>query len=324
MIRNVLALFLTLVIMIQSPATAADAPPRPRGPVWQPTGHVQIPLWPNGLRIAQPEVDGPEATVTGSVPVGGRSWTAILNVTVPTMTIYAPKATNAHAAIMVFPGGGYKALAIDLEGEEICDWVTSMGVTCVLLKYRVPQDWHRDKEHEQAPSVELPVQDAQRAMGILRQRAASLKIDPNKIGVIGFSAGGHLVAAISNADKRSYSPIDAADQLSSRPNFAIALYPGHLWTDDMPVDRTRLAPWNTVSRNAPPTFLLQSSTDAVDDVRNTMFYALALGDAGVPVDLHLYAGTAHAFGLRPSVNAISTAWPALVEAWLKRIKVLDL
>ncbi|MDE1918995.1 MAG: alpha/beta hydrolase [Sphingomonadales bacterium] len=150
-----------------------------------------------------------------------------------------------------------------------------------------------------------------------------MQIDPHRIGVIGFSAGGHIVAAISNAEGRSYTSVDAADRMSSRPDFAIALYPGHLWAEDMTADKVALAPWNRVSPHAPPTFLLQSAQDAVDDVRNSMFYALALGDAGVPVELHLYPGKAHAFGLSPSENPISTVWPGLVASWLRSIGMLE-
>jgi len=322
MYRFVLALSL-LTLSLPASVAAGDVA-KARGPAWQPVhGHQQIPLWPTDQPLARPEVDGPEATATGSAMVARRPWTAILNVTVPTMTLYGPKGRNTGAAIMVFPGGGYKALAIDLEGEEICDWITARGMTCALVKYRVPQDWHRDRDHEQPPTEQMGVQDAQRAMGLLRQKAAELGIDPHRIGVIGFSAGGHIVAAISNAQQRSYTPVDAADAISSRPDFAIALYPGHLWAEDMAEDKVALAPWNKISSDAPPTFLLQSAQDAVDDVRNAMFYALALGDAGVPVELHLYPGKAHAFGLRPGLNRISTVWAGLVERWLHSIRMLE-
>jgi acetyl esterase/lipase len=317
------AVALVLLALTPSVHAATGDAPRPRGPAWQPSsGHRQIALWPAAYPLARPEVDGPEATVTGSAMVAGRPWTAVINVTVPTMTVYAPRGRNSGAAIMVFPGGGYQALAIDLEGEEICDWITAKGMSCVVLKYRVPQNWHRNPDHEQPPAVQMGLQDAQRAMGLLRQRAGALGIDPHRIGVIGFSAGGHIVAALSNAQGRSYAPVDAADQISSRPDFAIALYPGHLWSEDMPADKVALAPWNRVSADAPPTFLLQSALDGVDDVRNAMFYALALGDAGVPVELHLYPGKAHAFGLRSGANPIATLWPAQVERWLKGIGVL--
>jgi acetyl esterase/lipase len=232
------------------------------------------------------------------------------------MTLYPPKGRNTRAAIMVFPGGGYEVLAIDLEGTEICDWVTARGMTCILLKYRVPQAWQPGSRLHQPPAIQ-PLQDAQRAIGLVRQRAASLNIDPHRIGVIGFSAGGHLVAAISNADKRSYLPVDAADNQPSRPDFALALYPGHLWSGE----GIGLAPWITISRDAPPTFLLQCMGDRVDDVHDSIAYALALRDARVPVEMHLYAEGGHAFGLRPTAFPISN-WPVLVEKWLHTIRIL--
>jgi acetyl esterase/lipase len=132
------------------------------------------------------------------------------------MTIYQPQGRGTRGAILVLPGGGYEAVAMDLEGTEICDWITKQGMTCVLLKYRVPQAWrHGDDRVEQAPEVRLPLQDAQRAMGLLRPRASSYGVDPHKIGVIGFSAGGHRAAAVSNAETRTDRPVDAADRESS-------------------------------------------------------------------------------------------------------------
>jgi acetyl esterase/lipase len=168
----------------------------------------------------------------------------------------------------------------------------------------------------------MALQDAQRAVGILRQRAASFHIDPHKVGVLGFSAGGHLVADISNHDRRSYAPIDAADNESSRPDFGIILYPGHLWEEaDKHGPRLSLNPAIKVSDKAPPTFILQAENDPVDDVRHSLTYYLALEQAKVPVEMHLYAEGGHAFGLRPTSLPISS-WPALVEKWLHSIAML--
>src|SRR5262249_15995578 len=155
---------------------------------------TEVALWPQHLQILRPAVTGPENMGASSHPVGGRPWNWVANVTRPTMTIYAPHGANAGAAVMVFPGAGYNVLAIDLEGREACDWVTARGVPCVLLKYRVPgggPNWNEACDCRQVPPVSMALQDAQRAMGLLRQRAASLHIDPHKIGVVGFSAGGH-------------------------------------------------------------------------------------------------------------------------------------
>jgi acetyl esterase/lipase len=249
--------------------------------------------------------------------VAGRPWTFVTNVSRPTMTVYPPSAPNTGAALLVFPGGGYYGVAIDLEGSEICDWITTQGLTCILLKYRSPQDWHKNGRH-QAPAVQLALQDAQRAMGLIRQQAAGLGIDPRRIGVIGFSAGGHLVTAISNSENRIYAAVDAADSLPCRPDFAIALYPGHLWAGK----GLELYPWNAVSPKAPPTLLVQSFDDPVDDVHNAMAYAMAMRRLGVPVEMHLYAEGGHAFGLRPTSSPITTEWPELALKWLHSIKIL--
>src|SRR5256714_12541838 len=182
--------------------------------------------------------------------VGGKPWVYVDSVSQPTMTVYSPAGRNTGAAVVVFPGGGYNILAIDLEGTEACDWLTSKGITCVLLKYRVPclkTGAYRD--------CRTALQDAQRTVGLVRFFAAQWRIDPHKVGVLGFSAGGHMVAAMStHFDKRVYPTVDAADEQSCRPDFGIALYPGHL------AGETRnfaLNPDIRVTRRTPPTFLVQ-------------------------------------------------------------------
>jgi acetyl esterase/lipase len=222
--------------------------------------------------------------------------------------------------MLVLPGGGYQAVAMDLEGTEICDWITKRGVTCIVLKYRVPQAWHHNRV-EKAPKVQLPLQDAQRAMGLLRYRASSYGIDPRKIGVIGFSAGGHLAAAVSNAGKLTYQPVDEADRERSRPDFAIILYPGHLWDGASPKTSLKLSPWVEITADAPPTLLIHSMNDPTDDVRHSLAYGLALNDVKVPVEMHLYAKGGHAFGMRSTSHRITTEWPKLVEKWLQTINV---
>jgi acetyl esterase/lipase len=294
------------------------------GVEWRPgSGGEQIPIWPEGLVILPPDEVRPEMTGSGSPLVAGRTWNWATFVTRPTMTIYRPAQPRSRAAVLVLPGGGYVAVAMDLEGTEICDWVTQQGVTCIVLKYRTPQAWPRDGNNiGQPPAVLLPLQDAQRAMSLLRQHAADYDIDPDRIGVIGFSAGAHLSAAISNADERTYDLVDPADRLSPRPNFAVLLYTGRLW--DRAASRTSLtlAPWVQISRNAPPTLLIHAMNDPVDDVRHPMAYGLALHDAGVPVDMRIYSGGCHAFGLRPTVDPITTQWPGMMLQWLRDIQVL--
>src|SRR5687768_4422225 len=292
-----------------------------RPTVWVPgPDGKQVPLWPEGLAIQRPDSVKPEEVGNGSRLVAGRPWTWASYVSRPTMTIYPPKGRNTRAAILVLPGGGYAAVAMDLEGTEICDWITRQGVSCILLKYRVPQAWRHNRV-EKAPKVQLPLQDAQRAMGLLRYRASSYGIDRRKIGVIGFSAGGHLAAAVSNAGKRIYKSVDGADREPSRPDFAIILYPGHLWDGTSPRTSLKLSPWVEISANAPPTLLIHSMNDPTDDVRHSLAYGLALNDVGVKVEMHLYARGGHAFGMRPTSDLITTEWPKLVEKWLDTIKV---
>ena len=289
---------------------------------WQPAaGHTQIPLWPGEAPHARP-LSGPE--IAGTVVdradnpklVGGRPWTFVDRVSQPTMTVYSPQGSNSGAAVVVFPGGGYNVLAMDLEGTEVCEWLTSRGVTCVLLKYRVP--CVKVGPYRDCPAA---LEDAQRAVGLVRFRAAEWQIDPNKIGVLGFSAGGHMVASLStHFDKRLYPAVDEADTVSCRPDFAVALYPGHL-----ALSRTSriLNPGIPVTPRTPPTFLLHAQDDPVDPVENSLLYHAALRKAGVPVELHVFVKGGHAFGLRRTESPI-TEWPALVETWMESIGVLSL
>jgi acetyl esterase/lipase len=288
---------------------------------WQPSpGHAQVPIWPGVVPDAQP-VTGPE--VSGTVVdtsgkpklVGGSPWIYIDRVSRPTMTVYAPAGRNTGAAVVVFPGGGYDVLAIDLEGSEVCDWLTTRGITCVLLKYRVPcvkTGPYRDCR----PALE----DAQRTVGLVRFHAVEWHLDPHRIGVLGFSAGGHMVAAIStHFAKRLYPLVDAADSASCRPDFAVALYPGHL---AVPERGFVLNPDIRVTSGTPPTFLLQAEDDPVDPVENSLVYHAALRKAGVPVEIHLYARGGHAFGMRRTSYPI-TGWPELVEQWLGEIGMMS-
>ena len=281
--------------------------------VWQPSpGHAQVPIWPGAVPDAQPAPRLEYATNVSSAT--GKTWVAVCNVSQPTMTVYSPKGTNTGVAVVVFPGGGYNCLAIEIEGTEICDWLTSRGMTAVLLKYRVPTRG-LDAYAESLPALE----DAQRTLGLVRLHAAGWHIDPYKIGVIGFSAGGHLVTAMStHFDRRAYPAVDAADKESCRPDFAIALYPGHLWKDD---EKFELNPNVPVTTNTPPTFLVQAENDPVDNINNSLVYYMALKNAGVPVEMHLYAQGGHAFGLRRTKFPI-TEWPQSVEKWLRTVGMI--
>lgn len=295
-------------------------------PAWQPSpGHTQVPIWPGAAPDAQP-VAGPQdvTTMVTESLVAGRPWVAVGHVSRPTMTIYAPREKNTGAAVVVFPGGGYQILAIDLEGTEVCDWLTSRGITCVLLKYRVPHSgpyWDERCKCHIKPKAPRALEDAQRTVGLVRFHAAEWHLDPHKIGVLGFSAGGHMVAAMStHFGHRLYPAVDAADRESCRPDFAVALYPGHLSLADNsfglnPDIRTH------ITRQTPPTFLLQNEDDHVDRVEDSLSYYAALKKVGVPVEMHLYAQGGHAFGLRRTKFPV-TAWPKLVEIWLGTIGMI--
>ena len=316
-------------------------------PVWQPSpGHIQVPIWPGAVPDAQPDT-GPEfATTSGKEElIAGRPDVAVSNVSRPTMTVYSPTGRNTGAAVVVFPGGGYQILAMDLEGTEVCDWLTPKGITCVLLKYRVPGNGLYPKSApypKSGPFPESPMalEDAQRTVGLVRFHAAEWHIDPHKIGVLGFSSGGHMVAAMStHFAKRLYPSVDGADKESCRPDFAVAIYPGHLslpaaeW-DAIQGPRKFVLPRPAnadkdlgsnpdihVNSQTPPTFLLQAEDDRVDSVDDSLAYYIALKNAGVPVEMHLYAQGGHAFGLRRTELPI-TEWPQLVEKWLGTIGMI--
>ncbi len=252
---------------------------------WQPApGHETISIWP-GAAPGAPESMPPEADMTTAKDklIAGRPVMRLGNVVKPTLTVYAPKGHNTGASVVVFPGGGYRILAIDLEGTEVCDWLNRQGITCLLLKYRVP-------ETGPYPKSSAALQDAQRAVGLAREHAAEWGIDPHRIGVLGFSAGGHLAAAVStHYDHRWYEPVDAADQLSCRPDFAVVIYPGYLALADQ-----NFAPNPEIHPTAdtPPTFVLQAEDDPVH-VENAVVYFMALKNAKVPAELHVYSEGGH-------------------------------
>jgi acetyl esterase/lipase len=282
-------------------------------PAWQPApGHLTLPIWPHGAPGAPPN-PGPEVDTTTAKDnlIAGRPLIRLGNVTSPTLTFYAPKTNNTGAAVVVFPGGGYKILAMDLEGTEVCDWLNSAGINCLLLKYRVP-------EAGPYPKSSAPLQDAQRAMGIARAHAAEWHIDPHRIGVLGFSAGAHLAALLStHYDKRVYDPVDTADQQSCRPDFAVIVYPGYLALAEQNFAPN---PDIHVTANTPPTFLVQAEDDTVH-VENSVVYFMELKNAKVPAELHVYAQGGHGYGLRRTVLPVTT-WPRSVEIWLHTIHML--
>jgi acetyl esterase/lipase len=294
-------------------AAASSAIVLAQQPAWQPApGHVTLPLWP-GVAPGSPanapaEVD--KTTAKDSL-IAGKPVIRLGNVSKPTLTLYAPKGQNTGAAVVVFPGGGYQILAIDLEGTEVCDWLNGIGVNCVLVKYRVPNSGPY-------PKSSAALQDAQRAMGLVRQHAAEWHIDPNRIGVLGFSAGAHLAAALStHYATRLYDPVDEADKLDCRPDFAVIVYPGYLALAEQ-----NFAPNPEIhpTEDTPTSFIVQAEDDPVH-VENAVVYFMALKNAKVPAELHIYAQGGHGYGLRRTALPVTT-WPQRVEDWLHTIKVL--
>jgi acetyl esterase/lipase len=283
--------------------------------VWQPSsGHTQSPIWPGAVPDAR-KLDKPEFVGNAEKLVGGRPWVYVTNVSIPTVTVYPAKGKNSGSAVVVFPGGGYEVLAIDLEGTEVCEWFTSRGITCAVLKYRVP--CAKVGPYRDCPTA---LQDAQRAIRFVRFHSEQWHVDKRKIGVIGFSAGGHLVAEVSNRfHEKLYPPVDAADKESSRPDFAMSLYPGHL---AVPERAFALNPKIRVTRETTTTFMLQAEDDPVDPVENSLVYYAALRKAGVPAEMHVYMKGGHAFGMRRTAVAI-TRWPDLLETWLRTIGILS-
>ncbi|MDB4923376.1 alpha/beta hydrolase [Mucilaginibacter sp.] len=268
---------------------------------------VEINLWPqnrlvdtvSGHKLVEHDI-----TMPNDDKVEGMSVIRLADITNPTIKIFKPKNANG-TAVIICPGGGYGILALDLEGTELCTWFNSIGVTAVLLKYRVPALPGK-------PRYEAPLQDAQRALGLVRFNAAKWGIKPDHIGIMGFSAGGHLSALVSNTyDKRTYQQVDAADELSCRPDFAILAYPAYLVDEK---EEGKLAPEIKVTEKTPPTFIMQTEDDPIK-VENALYYYLALKKAKVSAEMHLYPKGGHGYGIRNKTGGTSV-YPQLIEKWL--------
>ncbi|HEY9678387.1 MAG TPA: alpha/beta hydrolase [Drouetiella sp.] len=299
-------------IMLPPSASASDARNESEWhpATWKPAaGLKQAPIWSSKIPDTFP-IKGPEELNKEGDCVG--------KVSTPTMTVYPARGKNTGAAVVIFPGGGYWILAMQLEGTDVCDWLTEKGVTCILLKYRVPGSGLFPRSGCY-PQNKAALEDAQRTIRVIRSKASELHIDPHKIGVIGFSAGGHLVAATSTLyDKDLYKPMDAIDKVSCRPDFGIALYPGHL--TEHTKGNFQLNPFVPVTKNTPPTFIVQAENDPVDEVENSLVYFAALKKAGVPTELHIYPDGKHAFGLKSKLPVSN--WTSLAEKWMQSIGVL--
>ncbi len=262
-----------------------------------------IALWSKGAPGETDEI-GPEAEVLRN---DERKTTRITNISNPTITLFRPTPDkDTSTAVIVCPGGGYNYVVADKEGSEVAEWLSSLGVTGVLLKYRVPVRKGR-------PRHEPPLQDAQRAISLLRHRAAEFGLRADRIGIMGFSAGGHVAACASTQFAvRTYAPIDDADKASCRPDFSLLIYPAYLTVKEQ---GDKLAPEVPVSNKTPPTFLMMTQDDGVR-VESALFYYLALKNAKVPAELHLYPSGGHGYGLRLEGHTAAT-WPKRAADWLQ-------
>ncbi|NZA26538.1 alpha/beta hydrolase [Luteimonas sp. SJ-92] len=287
----------------------------PSMPYWR-----EIRLWPEDSPVLQ----------AGIAALAHEDWA----LTHPSILVYRPAEGSARSAVLVFPGGGYKALAIGpkstlgLYGSDVCKWLTDAGITCVLVKYRVPNtgcNWNPITKRHESPAIPMALQDAQRAMSLVRYNAEAWGIDPNRIGVMGFSAGGNL-AVLSSTEfaSRRYAPADAADQVSIRPDFAIPVYPGHMTMEHKnrrPRDSAAARELNTdivVSAAVPPTLLIHAKDDPVDPVEYSEIYEKALREAGANVRLIRYETGGHAFGVRQQ-GTDSDRWTRDAMRWLDEI-----
>jgi acetyl esterase/lipase len=299
--RIIAAVSLMLSLCVACPAVAADKPKIVElwpGKVPDEAGDIG----PETVRMS-PKLTKKEVEVTEPTRM-------VTNVSKPTLTIYRPaKEKDTGAAILICPGGGYWNLYWELEGEEVAAWLTSQGVTGILLKYRVP----RRPDEPKGEPARRPLQDAQRAVSLVRSKAKEWGIDPKRIGMVGFSAGGHLaIATATGFEKRTYEPIDDVDKVSCRPDFAIAAYSGYLKAKD----RDELAAGLRVPAKTPPIFLVHGGADIISPPEHSALMYLALKRAGIPTELHIYAGAAHDFAVR-KVNHPCSTWTGRCMEWME-------
>jgi acetyl esterase/lipase len=254
--------------------------------------------------VMSPKLDRKQVEVTESTRM-------VTNVTRPTLTIYRPaKDKDKGTAMLICPGGGYWNLYWELEGEEVAAWLNTLGVTGIILKYRVP----RRPDETKGEPARRPLQDAQRAVRLVRSKARDWGIDPHRIGMVGFSAGGHLVIATATGfEKQTYTPVDDVDKISCRPDFVVAVYSGYLKDKN----RDELAPGLTIPAKTPPVFLAHGGSDLISPPEHSVVMYRALARAGIPAELHVYAGAAHDFGVRPSDRPCSQ-WTRSCADWLRQ------
>jgi acetyl esterase/lipase len=273
-----------------------------------------VELWP-GPVPGDVGIDGQEKSRIYSSPLVGDT-RLITNVTRPTLTVYRPPAgKNTGTAMLICPGGGYHELFWELEGEEVAAWLNAQGMTGIILKYRCP----RRPGEPQGVAPLGPLIDAQRAVSMVRHHAADWGINPHRIGMVGFSVGGHV--ALSTATRfheRSYPPADAIDAVSCRPDFAVCCYSGYLKAKD----RDEVAADIRIPADTPPIFLAHSSDDSISEAAQSVVMYQALHRAGVPAELHVYATGEHDFGVRHN-DKLPSSWTQLCLNWLRSRDLLS-
>lgn len=265
-----------------------------------------VDVWP-GAVPGEPSGIGPETAETK--PGENPPTTRVGNVTKPTLSVFRPAPDKASGtAVIICPGGGYNILAWDKEGTEIAEWLNTLGVTGIVLKYRVPRRPNDPKDQQPIGAL----QDAQRAIRLVRSRAAEWRLDEKKIGILGFSAGGHLAAwASTHHNTLDYPEVDTIDKLSGRPDFTCLIYPAYLVTKD----QTALTPQMPVNAETPPMFLVHAYDDGVTADSSVQMF-LALKRNKVSAELHVYSKGGHGYGMRPGPHAVVT-WPKRCEEWLR-------
>ena len=267
------------------------------------------PIWPakppGETKELPPEED---LTKPGQKDPGGMPIIRLTNVSIPTIAVYRPKKeTDTGTAVVICPGGGHHVLAYNHEGTETAEWLTTLGVTGIVLKYRVPTRTPDGKRWVAA------VQDAQRAMSLVRSRAKEWGFDPARIGILGFSAGGETAGLTSYFAERQYEPIDEVDRVSFRPDFSMLIYPAYF---EKKGDPSKIREDVQITKEAPPTFLVHAWDDPVT-VFSSLNIAAELKRANVPTELHIYATGGHGYGMRDTGEPVNT-WPVRAADWLKR------
>ena len=267
-----------------------------------------VDVWP-GKTPGDAGIAGEEKSFAYQSEILGGPTKLVTNVSRPTLTVYRAAQAKAPAtAMLICPGGGYHNLFWELEGEEVAAWLNSQGMTGIILKYRCPR---RPGDVQGEPPLG-PLMDAQRAVSLVRSRAAEWGIDPERIGMVGFSAGGHLaLAAAAGYEKRTYEPIDAVDEVSCRPDFAVICYSGYLKAKD----KDAISPGIRIPAGTPPIFLAHSSDDKISSPEHSVIMYLALQRAGVPAELHVFATGDHDFGVRQN-DKLPSSWTRLCVKWL--------